>query len=105
MTAAADVRNSLLARKAEERQYVLPTVNLIYLLIGFVGYRNAALEREKHVKELLRVTEWRSKAGVGAFPTVQRAGELPSRESLQFYLTPFPEYVNSLFIVSFANVL
>lgn len=52
------------------------------------------MEREKYVRELLRVTEWRSKAGVGAFPNVQRTGDVPSRESLQFYLTPFPEYVN-----------
>ena len=55
------------------------------------------MEREKHVKELLRVTEWRSKAGVGAFPIVQRAADIPSRESLQFYLTPFPEYVLAIF--------
>lgn len=33
MTAAADVRNSLLAHKVEERQYVLPVMNLIFMFM------------------------------------------------------------------------
>ncbi|KAG9120042.1 hypothetical protein FRC07_004637, partial [Ceratobasidium sp. 392] len=67
MTAAADARSALLARKCDERQA-------------------AANAREHLVRELLRVTEWRAKAGVGAFPHPSLAQDVPSKEALQIYL-------------------
>ncbi|KAG8728959.1 chromatin modification- protein VID21, partial [Ceratobasidium sp. 414] len=69
MTAAADARNALLARKSDERQA-------------------AANARESLVRELLRVAEWRTTAGVGAFPQPSQTQSVPSRESLQLYLRP-----------------
>ncbi|KAG9092111.1 hypothetical protein FRC07_011722 [Ceratobasidium sp. 392] len=68
MTAAADARSALLARKSDERHA-------------------AANAREHPVRELLRATEWRAKAGVGAFPHPSLAQDLSSKEALQIYLT------------------
>ncbi|CAE6481984.1 unnamed protein product [Rhizoctonia solani] len=70
MTAAADARNSLLAKKNDERQA-------------------SALNRERLVRELLRATQWRSKSGVGSFPRASGQDVMPSE--LQYYLTPFPD--------------
>ncbi|CAE6383216.1 unnamed protein product [Rhizoctonia solani] len=70
MTATADARNSLLARKNDERQA-------------------SALNRERLVRELLRVTQWRSKSGVGSFPRTSGQEAMPNE--LQYYLTPFAD--------------
>ncbi|KAG9124183.1 chromatin modification- protein VID21 [Ceratobasidium sp. 392] len=67
MTAAADARNALLARKSDERQ-------------------TAASAREHLVRELLRATEWRAKAGASAFPHPSLTQDVPSKEALQIYL-------------------
>ncbi|GAB1522235.1 hypothetical protein RhiTH_005349 [Rhizoctonia solani] len=74
MIATADARNSLLAKKSAEKEA-------------------SALNRERLIRELLRVTEWRSKSGVGAFPRTGGQESVPD-ELLQYYLTPFPEYVH-----------
>jgi hypothetical protein len=55
------------------------------------GCRAAAAAREQLVLELLRVTEWRGKAGVGAFPYPDQTQDLPSKEVLQDYLNQLPE--------------
>ncbi|ELU36508.1 procyclic acidic repetitive domain-containing protein [Rhizoctonia solani AG-1 IA] len=75
MIATADARNSLLAKKSAEKEA-------------------SALNRERLIRELLRVTEWRSKSGVGAFPRTGGQESVPD-ELLQYYLTPFPEYVGT----------
>ncbi|KAF8699572.1 HSA protein, partial [Rhizoctonia solani] len=71
MIATADARNSLLAKKSAEKEA-------------------SALNRERLIRELLRVTEWRSKSGVGAFPRTGGQESVPD-ELLQYYLTPFPD--------------